>query len=118
MPGFIAHMVTGSVMVLVGRYYFRTYFNTQYKLKRQLLLIVICLLGSFLPDLFLAFYYTTHILTFNVFIWYHRITHLIICPIAIIVLFWLVLLDTNRKPIWAMGLWSLILHLTLDYFFP
>ena len=84
-------------------------------IKKQLLLVITCLSFSMLPDIFLGIYYTTHILSHEVLANYHAITHILFCPIAVAVLL-LMRADTKRKPFWAMGLWSIILHLSMDLF--
>ena len=113
MPGIVTHTLTGIVLSVIGRFYFKNYFDNEY--KKQLLLVITCLSFSFLPDIFLGIYYTTHILPFEVLVRYHIITHIAFCPIAVIVLI-LMRVDTKRKTYWAMGLWSIILHLVMDLF--
>ena len=113
MPGIVTHILTGFVLSIIGRYYFKNYFDYEY--KKQMLLVVTCLSFSFLPDIFLGIYYTTHILPFEVLVRYHIIAHIVFSPIAIVILV-LMRADTKRKPLWAMGLCSIILHLSMDLF--
>lgn len=113
MPGIVTHMLTGCILSIVGRFYFINYFNYNHKTKKQYLLVITCLSFSFLPDISLGIYYTTHILPFKVLARYHTITHILFCPIAIGVLL-MMRSDTKRKPLWAMGLWTIILHLSMD----
>ncbi len=113
MPGIVTHMLTGFVLSIIGRFYFKKYFDYDY--KKQLLLVITCLSFSILPDIFLGIYYTTHILPFEVLVRYHTIAHIAFSPIAVVVLI-LMRVDTKRKPLWAMGLCSIILHLSMDLF--
>ncbi len=113
MPGIVTHMLTGCALSIIGRYYFKKYFDNDH--KKQLLLVITCLSFSFLPDIFLGIYYTTYILPFEVLVRYHIIAHIVFSRIAIVVLI-LMMGDTKRKPFWAMGLWSIILHLSMDLF--
>ena len=116
MPGIVTHLLAGCAMAIIGRYYFKNYFNDDHKTKKQLLLIITCLSFSLLPDFFLGIYYTTHILPFKVLSPYHIVTHLLFCPMVVVVLLWMILVDAKRKSLWAMGLWSIVLHLTMDFF--
>ena len=111
MPGIVTHTLTGYVLSIIGRFYFRNYFDNQY--KKQILLVISSLLFSILPDIFLGIYYTTHILPFQVLAHYHTITHIAFFPIAFVVLI-LMRADEKRKPYWAIGLWAIILHLSMD----
>lgn len=113
MPGVVTHMLTGCVLSIIGRFYFKSYFD--YDHKKQILLVITCLSFSFLPDIFLGIYYTTHILPHEVLAWYHTVAHILFCPIAVVVLI-LMMGDTKRKPFWAMGILSIILHLSMDLF--
>ena len=112
MPGIVTHMLTGCALIVIGRYYFKNYFDNDH--KKQLLLVITCLSFSFLPDIFLGIYYTTHILPFEILIRYHIITHIIFSPIAVVIL--LIRTDKKRKPLWTMGLGAIILHLSMDLF--
>lgn len=113
MPGIVTHMLTGCALIVIGRYYFKNYFDNNH--KKQLLLVITCLSFSFLPDIFLGIYYTTHILPHEVLASYHTVAHILFCPIAVVILL-LMRSDKKRKPLWAMGLWSIILHLSMDLF--
>ena len=113
MPGVLVHLIAGSAMFFIGRYYFKNYFDNDH--NKQLLLVITCLSFSFLPDIFLGIYYTTHILPREVLVTYHTIAHILFCPIAFVILL-LMRSDEKRKPLWAMGLWSIILHLSMDLF--
>ena len=104
MPGVLVHLIAGSAMFFIGRYYFKNYFDGDHKKKERLLLAAVCLSFSLLPDFFLGIYYTTHILPFNFLVPYHIFTHLIFSPIAIAVLLILkYLVDTKREPVWVCG---------------
>ena len=117
MPGILSHVVAGCAMFIVGRYYYRSYFDGDNKTKERLLLTFVCLSFSFIPDFFLGIYYTTHILPKCTFIPYHNFTHVALIPVAIVGLLILTyLVKTKRKSIWVMGLWSILLHIAMDFF--
>jgi hypothetical protein len=117
MPGAIPHLIAGSAMFFIGRYYFKSYFDGDNKLKEKILLAFICLLFSILPDFILVIYYTTHVLPFCTFLPFHDLVHIIFSPIAIIILLILKFkVNTKREPIWIMGLWCIILHIVMDLF--
>lgn len=117
MPGILPHLIAGCTMFIIGRYYFKSYFDGDNKTKELLLLAVTCLSFSIIPDFFLGIYHTTHILPYDMLLPYHVFAHLVFSPIAIIVLLILKYrINTKRGPIWVMGLWSIILHITMDLF--
>ena len=111
MPGLIPHLIAGVVLYFIGIFYYRSYF----KENNKLLLALVCLIFSLIPDLFLGLYYTTNLLSFEILLPYHVFTHLILTPIAIIVFSILLFrFDTKRKPIWIIGICALILHIVMD----
>lgn len=115
MPGAIPHLITGSVLYLIGRVSFRAYFRDDQKHKKELLLAVVCLVFGILPDFFLGLYYTIHLEPFKVLMSYQVFTHFILTPIAVGALFLLAFLfDTKRRPIWFMGTVALVLHVIMD----
>jgi len=112
MPGLIPHLIAGAALYFIGVFYFRSYFKEN---NNKLLLAIICLTFSVIPDLFLGLYYTTNILSFETLLPYHVFTHLILTPTVIIVFTLLLLkIDTKRKPIWIMGIWALLVHIVMD----
>jgi len=119
MPGAIPHIIAGCSMFLVGRYYFRTYFDDDYKYKKRFLLAAVCLLFTFIPDFVLITYYTTHILPFDTMWPYHTLVHLLLIPIALVFLFTLkFFVNFKRNPIWIMGMWAILLHVAMDFIIP
>lgn len=117
MPGVIPHLIAGIAMFIIGRYYFRRYFDGNDKVKEHILLLFVCLSFTFIPDFFLIIYYTTHIASFCDFLPYHNFVSLISGPIAIIGLLILKYgVDIQKKPIWIIGLWCIILHVIMDFF--
>ena len=115
MPGAIPHLIAGSIMFIIGRYYFKSYFDK----KDKILLAIVCLIFSCLPDSFLAIYYTTHILSFEELLQYHILAHIIFTPLAVVGLLILrYMMDVKRKPVWIMGLWCILLHIVMDMFIP
>ncbi len=118
MPGLSIHLIAGYTLLLIGRYYYRNYF-TDDKTKELMLLAAVCLFFSIIPDFFLGTHYTTHIFPREILKPYHNLTHLLLFPVDIIGLLALrFLINTKRKPIWIMGLWAIILHITMDFFIP
>jgi hypothetical protein len=102
-------------MFIIGRYYFKRYFDG--KIKEQLLLLFVCLFFTFLPDIFLIIWYATRILPICIFYLYHDFTQLILLPVSIVALLILIfLVDIRRKPIWIMGFLSILLHIVMDLF--
>jgi hypothetical protein len=115
MPGFFPHFLAGCAMFVIGRYYFKKYFDGNEKIRERLLLAVVCISFSFLPDIVLVFYYVTHYFSFGGLLPYHNFVHLLMIPIAVgalvIIRFFI---DLKRKPIWIMGFWCILLHITMD----
>jgi hypothetical protein len=116
MPGVIIHLLTGSALYLIGRVTFRTYFKDHQKLRKNLRLAVLCLTFSILPDFFLGIYYLTHLEPASVMMPYQIFTHLVLTPIAIVVLLFIVIFDKKRRPLWLLGALALLLHIVLDLF--
>jgi len=117
MPGVIPHLLAGIAMAILGRFYFKSYFDGKEKIKEKILLVIVCLIFSVIPDIFLIIYYSTKIFSKEFFLPLHDTVYIIIGPIAI---FFLILLkygiELKTKPIWIMGFWSILLHLIMDFF--
>jgi membrane-bound metal-dependent hydrolase YbcI (DUF457 family) len=116
MPGALIHLATGAALYLVGRISFKSFFTGDEKLKNNLLLLLVCLVFSMLPDFFMGIYYLTHLEPASVLMPYQIFTHLIITPAAIGVLLSISFLDRIRRPLWLMGATALTLHIILDLF--
>lgn len=126
MPGPIPHLIAGCTLFVIGRYYYRSYFDDN--TNDKLLLAIVCIIFSFIPDIFLIIYYssfipniflgidfTSNIFSKDMFKPYHNLSHLVLYPVAIaglIIVRYVV--NPKRKPIWIMGLWAIIVHLTMD----
>jgi hypothetical protein len=116
MPGAIIHLITGSILYVIGRVTFRTYFKGDQKLKKDILFAMVCLTFSLLPDFFLGIYYLTHLEPASVLMPYQVFTHLQLTPIAIGVIIPIALLDAKRRPLWIMAITALILHIMMDLY--
>ena len=120
MPGIIPHLISGSVMFLIGRYSFKSYFDAKNKYNKKkdtLILSAVCISFSILPDFSLGLYYLFGILSFEILLYYHDLVHLMITPIAIAALIILqYLCNLERKPIWIMGFLCIIVHILMDLF--
>jgi hypothetical protein len=114
MPGALIHLAAGAALYLIGRVTFQRYFNGEQKLKRNLLLLFVCLFFSMVPDFFMGIYYLTHLEPAAVLMPYQILTHLIITPVVIAILSALSYLDRVRRPLWLMGATALIVHIILD----
>jgi hypothetical protein len=119
MPGAIPHLIVAITMIVIGRYYFKNYFNKSEKIKKLLILAIVCLIFGFIPDFFLIIYYTTHVFSFCEILPFHNFILTISGPVAIIGLLILIFkVDIKTKPIWIMGMWCILLHVILDLFIP
>jgi hypothetical protein len=116
MPGVIIHLLTGSVLYLIGRIIFRTYINGPLKFRKNVFLAIACLIFSILPDFFLGIYYLTHLEPEKILMPYQTFTHAVLTPIAIVILLLAVAFDKRRRPLWLMGASALFLHIILDLF--
>jgi hypothetical protein len=116
MPGLLPHLIAGSILYLIGRLSFRSFFRDNKKLKKNLLLFGTCLLFSILPDFFLGLYYLAHLEPETILMQYQIFTHLVLTPFAIFIVLLLTVFDTKRRPLWLMGASALILHLVMDFF--
>ncbi len=52
MPGALIHLAAGTAMFFIGRLYFKNYFEGENKSKETILLLVVCLFFSIIPDFF------------------------------------------------------------------
>jgi hypothetical protein len=111
MPGIVTHSMAGIIIGAIGLYYYREFFKDNP--KKQLILIAIALFFSFLPDIFLAIYYVTHILSFDILVYYHRFSHMLF-PIVAFIFLMLFRFDPKRKPYWAVALCAIVVHLAMD----
>lgn len=117
MPGVILHLIAGSALALAGRYYFDDYFKGKNKYWERLYLVIVCLLFSVIPDVFLGFYYSApESFLYESMIEFHILLHAVFIPVAIIIL---VLLkykyDVRYEPVLVMGFWAILLHIAMDY---
>jgi hypothetical protein len=116
MPGVLPHLLTGVMLYFTGRIIFKDYFEK--KPGERVILGVVCLSFSFLPDIFLGAFYTTHILSFEILAIYHNLMHYVFIPIAFILLVLLIFWKgVSRKPIWIIGLFALGIHIVMDLLF-
>lgn len=112
MAGLLFHLLAGSALSLMGRYYYDDFFKGEKKKKERYLLIITCVFFSILPDIFIG----VHIF----FGWntldFHIMLHGIFLPISILYLLLLhYYVDIKDEPIVIMGLWAILLHLIMDF---
>lgn len=118
MPGALPHLIAGCAMYLIGRYYFKRYFDGKEKIKERLLLALVCISFSFIPDFFLIIYYITYMMPKESFVVYHDLFSLILIPVSLGGLLLIrYVMNTRRKPIWTMGFLCILLHIVMDVFF-
>lgn len=119
MPGALPHLLAGCSIYIIGRYYYKNYFGGDNKTKERILLALTCLFCSFIVDFVLIFYYITHFYSFDYLCPIHSFVHFLFLIFAIISLFILIVIENiKRKPILIMGMWAIILHVTMDIFIP
>lgn len=117
MPGFFPHLFAGCALFVFGRYYFKNYFDGTDKSKERILLAVVCISFSIAPDFLLIIYYVFHMSQFVTFLHYHDMIHYLLLPISIGGLLILKFkVDVKWRPIWIMGFFCILLHLTMDLF--
>ena len=119
MPGAFTHLAAAGAMFAVGWYYFKEYFQASDKTKKLAYLGIVCVIFTFIPDIFLVIYYTTHVLSFSTLLPYHDALYIIVGPIAVAGIIFLKFgPNIKYKPIFIMGMWCMILHVIMDYFLP
>ncbi len=122
MPGAIPHITAAFTLFIIGRYYFKNYFTENNKYKKLLLLGFTCLLFSTIPDIFLIIYYITNTFSWTSFcaiVPYHNLMHIILFIIGFFGLIFIKFFtNIKSKPIWIMGMWALLLHITMDLLIP
>lgn len=117
MPGVSLHFIAGCILSVIGRYYYRTYFEGEQKIQRMVFLVFICVVLSIIPDVFLGTYYSAHILSFDTLLPYQVFMHYVFIPLGILFLGLLAFrFDIVRKPLWSMGVCALLLHFLMDLF--
>ena len=119
MPGALPHLFAGCTLYLVGRLYYRNYYQEENITKERFLLFISCLFFTFIVDIVLIFHYLTNLFDIEVMWCLHSLVHNIFFFAAIVSLF-IFSLSTKikRKPIWIMGMWAIILHVIMDFFLP
>ena len=116
MPGVLPHLLAGVGLCFIGRIYFKDYVKN--KAGERVLLAIVCISFSFLPDVFLGAYYTTQVLSFEILAVYHNLMHYVFIPFALIVLLLLIFgKGFSRRPIWIMGLFAIGIHISMDLIF-
>lgn len=115
MPGFLPHFFMGNVFFLIGWQYMKNFYEEKYYRKDYLLLYMVCVLGSIIPDFPLGLYYLFGISSFSTLLHYHILLHLIISPLAVICFIILTSITHMRsKPIWLFGVLCVIVHILMD----
>lgn len=119
MPGAIPHITAGTVLFIIGIYYYKNYFKDENKSIKPFLLAFTCIFFSIIPDIFLIIYYTTYAFSFCSILPYHNLLHIILFITAIVGLLAITFfLNIKNKPIWTMGMWAILLHITMDLSIP
>ncbi|MCJ7572541.1 MAG: hypothetical protein MUO82_11825 [Candidatus Thermoplasmatota archaeon] len=120
MPGAIPHIIAGFALFIIGRYYFKDYFNENDKSIKLFLLAFACISFSIIPDFPLIIYYLTYAWSSICDIYpYHDLLHIILFIIAFFGLFVIKFFSHIKiKPIWIMGMWAILLHITMDLVIP
>lgn len=119
MPGAIPHITAGILLFILGSIYFKDYFKQDNTFKKLFFLLVVCLFFSFIPDIFLIIHYIGNVFSFCSVIPYHNLLHIIFFVISIIFLLLLkFVINIKNKPIWIMGMWCLLVHITMDLIIP
>jgi hypothetical protein len=119
MPGAIPHLIAICALYLIGRHHYKDYFQGDNKNKEKYLLFLVCFIFTFLPDIVLIIYYVLGVDPPDPIFTIHNFVHFILAFMAFVIL-----LDfrnrenIDRKPIWIMGLWSIIVHVIMDVFIP
>jgi len=117
MPGFIPHFIAGNAMFLIGSYVIQNHTQLEFTRSKQILLYLICIVCSIIPDFPLALYYGLHIGSFDLLVKPHAYLHRIISPLAVII-FIIVSLITPLKNrlLWIIGILCILLHIIMDAF--
>jgi hypothetical protein len=119
MPSVLPHVIAGCLMFIIGKYHFKSYFDGEDKTKERFLLLLVCLSFSFLPDFILIIYYGTRTSPYDIAFMIHSFVHFITFLMAIIIIIYLKYeINVKRRPIWIMGMFSIILHVLMDLFIP
>ena len=124
MPGVLPHIIVGFALFIIGRYYYENFFNENDKSIKLSLLLFAILLFSIITDFLLILYYLN--LT-NEFSWsskydalpYHNFLHIILFIFALVGLIAIKYFShIKNKPIWIMGMYAILVHITMDLFLP
>jgi len=115
MPGFIPHFIAGNAMFLIGSVFIQKFSKLQYNSTNVILLYVVCIFSSILPDFVLSIYYIFNIGSYADLVIIHAQFHQIVSPIAAVVFVILAGLDIiKKKAIWIMAPICIILHIIMD----
>jgi hypothetical protein len=67
----------------------------------------------------LIIYYITEVLPFCTLLPYHEFVQILAVPIAVTALIFLKFApDFKHKPLWIIGMWCILLHVTMDILIP
>jgi hypothetical protein len=117
MTGVIPHLIVGIGLFGVGEIYYKRKSLVQISTGNHILLAMVCLGFSIIPDFPLGLYYIFHINSFEILLSYHVILHTILTPISLIGLVLLkFIINTKSEPIWTLGLLAIIIHITMDLY--
>ncbi len=116
MPGFFPHFIMGHAVFLVGVAILKKTWNQILTRNYLLLLYIVCISASIIPDFPLGIYIVFHIGSRPQLLPIHAYVHQIITPIAFALFLVLSLITEQKKrPIWALGLVCILIHVLMDY---
>ena len=115
MPGFIPHFIAGNAMFLIGSYVIQNHTKLEFTRSKQILLYLICIFCSIIPDFPLALYYGLHIGSFDLLVKPHAYLHRIISPLAVIIFIIASLITPlKNRLLWIIGILCILLHILMD----
>ena len=117
MPGEIIHLFTGVGIFIVAEFYLKYKFKNDIKKRDHVLLFVVSIIFSVIPDFPLGLYYIFNISSKQVLLMYHILLHQIITPVSFVLLLFLLLVKKSKTSIiWIVGLICILVHIAMDLY--